>query len=107
MQLSYRDLRDHTILQLEGDLDYLGIRELKSAILRVAREKTKNIILDLRYVDFMDSAGMGMLVSVNKELISNTGKIGLLNVSDDIFNLLKLATVDTIIRIYHHEDDID
>ncbi len=107
MQISYRDLREHTIIMLEGDLDYTGIRELKSAILKVAHEKSKNIILDFRYVSFIDSSGMGMLVSVNKELIGITGKIGLIHVSDDILNLLKMATVDKIVKLYNDEDDID
>ena len=107
MKISYRDLREHIIIMLEGDLDYTGIRELKSAILKVAREKSKNIILDFRYIYFIDSSGMGMLVSVNKELIGITGKIGLIHVSDDILNLLKMTTVDAIVKLYNEEDDID
>lgn len=92
---------------LEGDLDYTGIRELKSAILKVTREKSKNIILDFRHVYFIDSSGMGMLVTVSKELIGTTGKIGLINVSDEILNLFKMTTVDKIVKLYNDEDEID
>jgi len=94
-------------MMLEGDLDYTGIRELKSAILKMAREKSKNIILDFRLVSFIDSSGMGMLVSVSKELLGITGKIGLIHVSDDILNLFKMTTVDKIVKLYDDEDDLD
>ncbi|MBN2158769.1 MAG: STAS domain-containing protein [Spirochaetes bacterium] len=106
MHITYRDLRDHRIVMLKGDMDYMSIREVKDTILRMIGEGAKSIILDLAQVDFMDSAGMGMLVSVNKEMIRNGGTTGLINVSEEIFNLLKLATVDTIIRIYNNEDEI-
>lgn len=106
MEVSYRDLRDHKILMLKGEMDYFNNRELRGIISKLIHEKTINIILDLKDVTFVDSAGMGLLINVNKELNKYNGKIGLINLSEDILNLIRLATLDKIIPIYHNEDDI-
>jgi anti-anti-sigma factor len=106
MEISYRDLRDHKIIMLKGEMDYCSSRELKDAIYKLIHDKTKSIVLDLKDVTFIDSAGMGLLINVNKKLNNYNGKIGLLNLSEDILNLIKLATLDKIIQIYHNEDDI-
>lgn len=107
MHMSYRDLGEHKVIKLKGEMDYMAVRELKDAILKLIHDNTKSIVLDLKEVYFMDSAGMGMLVSVNKEMIGNNINFGLMNVSDDVFDLLKLATVDAIIKIYNSEDELE
>jgi anti-anti-sigma factor len=106
MEISYRDLRDHTIVMLKGDMDYYCSKELRDAIYKLIHDKTKSIILDLKYVNFIDSAGMGLLLNVNKESNKYNGKVGLLNLSEYILSLIKLATLDRIIPIYNNEDDI-
>jgi anti-sigma B factor antagonist len=106
MKISYRDLRDHKIIMLEGEMDYCCSRELKDVIYKLIHDKTKSIILDLKDVTFIDSAGMGLLINVNKKLNNYNGKVGLLNLSEDILNLIRLATLDKIIQIYHSEDEI-
>ncbi len=106
MEVSYRDLREHKVIMLKGDMDYFCSRELRDVIFKLIHEKTKNIILDLKDVSFIDSAGMGLLINVNKEAKNHNGKLGLLNLSEGILKLIKLATLDKIIHIYHNEDDI-
>lgn len=106
MEVSYRDLRDHKIIILKGEMDYFSNRELRDIIFKLIYGKTKNIILDLKDVTFIDSAGMGLLISVNKELNKYNKKLGLLNLSEGILNLIKLATLDQIIEIHHNEDTI-
>jgi anti-sigma B factor antagonist len=107
MELTYRDLRGHKIVILNGEMDYFSSKDIKDAIFTLIHENTKSIILDLKDVTFIDSAGMGLLINLNREMSNNNGKIALLNLSKDIFSLIKLATLDTIIPIYTNEEDID
>ncbi len=107
MEVTYRDLRGHTIIMLNGEMDYFSSKELREEILQLIREKSKSIILDLKDVSFIDSAGMGLLINLNREMNNTNGRLGLLNLSEDIFSLIKLATLDTIIPIYTSEEDIE
>lgn len=106
MEINHRDLRDHKIIAPKGDLDYFSCKELREVIFSHIQDKTKNIILDLRDVPFIDSAGMGLLITASKELSKINGTIGLLNPSKEILDLMVLATLDKVIRIYDNEDAI-
>jgi len=50
-------------LELVGDLDLSTIDPLKLRLELVERETPEAIIVDLRRVNFMDSMGLGILVS--------------------------------------------
>jgi anti-anti-sigma factor len=106
MEISHKDLSDHKIVILKGELDYFSSRDLRNAIFKLINENAKSIILDLTDVPFIDSAGMGLFITVNKELNKINGKIGLLHPAKDVLDLLVLATLDKIIQIYDSEDDI-
>ncbi len=93
-------------MALKGDLDYFSSKELREVISACIQGKTKKIILDLKDVPFIDSAGMGLLITASKELSKINGTIGLLNPSKEVLDLMVLATLDKVIRIYDNEDDI-
>ncbi len=95
-----RDLGVHKIMKLHGDVDYFSASELKNAIFKLINEKTPSIILDLEDVEYMDSSGIGLIVTAHKVMSNYNGLIGLVNVRDDILVLLKLATVDSILKIF-------
>ncbi|HOT45693.1 MAG TPA: STAS domain-containing protein [Spirochaetota bacterium] len=107
MEVNYRDLGDHKIISLKGEMDYFSSKDIRDEIFKYIHTKTKSIILDLKDVSFIDSAGMGLLINLNREMSNNNGTLGLLNLSEDVFSLIKLATLDTIIPIYTSEEDID
>ncbi|OHD62927.1 MAG: hypothetical protein A2176_04765 [Spirochaetes bacterium RBG_13_51_14] len=96
----------HKILGLHGDVDYFSMSELKNVIFKLINEKIPSIILDMRDVEYMDSSGIGLIVTAHKAMHAYNGTIGLINVHEDIMLLLKLATVDSFLKIYNNEDDI-
>ena len=106
MEIDYKDINEHKIMILHGDMDYFSVSELKNALFKLIHEKTKSIILDLSNVEYIDSSGIGLLINANKVMSSYNGKIGLLNIPSDVLHLLKLSTIDTIISIYKSEKDI-
>jgi len=106
MEINHRNLRDHKIIAPKGDLDYFSSKELREVIFSHIQDKTKNIVIDLKDVPFIDSAGMGLLITASKELTKINGSIGLLNPSKEVLDLMILATLDKVIRIYDNENDI-
>jgi anti-anti-sigma factor len=106
MEIDYRDLKEHKIMILNGDMDYFSVSELKNALFKLIHEKTNSIILDLTNVEYIDSSAIGLLVNAHKVMNGYNGRIGLVNLPDDILNLIKLSTADTIIAIYKNEEEI-
>jgi anti-sigma B factor antagonist len=106
MDIDYKDLNEHKIMVLHGDMDYFSVSELKNALFKLIHEKTKSIILDLSNVEYIDSSGIGLLVNANKVMSNYQGSIGLVNIPSEVMHLLKLSTIDTVIPIYKTERDI-
>lgn len=106
MNIHYKDIRDHKIIILDGDIDYFCVSELKNAIFKLINDRTPSIILDLNSVEYMDSSGIGLIVTAYKVMSQYGGKMSLMNVRDDVMMLLKLTTIDTLMRIYNNEQEI-
>ncbi len=106
MVIKNRTRGEHRIIDVDGDVDYFSISELKNGLFALINDRAESIILDLEDVEYMDSSGIGLIVTAYKVMLGYGGKIALLHVHEDILALLKLATVDTIMKIYESENDI-
>jgi anti-sigma B factor antagonist len=56
------------VLSVAGVVDMLTAPELEQAIATAAKESPRGVIVDLGAVDFLASAGMGILVAAREEL---------------------------------------
>jgi anti-sigma B factor antagonist len=106
MEIDYRDLGDHKIIELNGDIDYFCVSDLKNAVFKLINDRIPSIILDLNHVAYMDSSGIGLIVTAHKVMNQYGGRISLMNAQEDVLMLLKLATVDTLLKIYKSEKEI-
>ncbi|WP_194715180.1 STAS domain-containing protein [Noviherbaspirillum soli] len=70
----------------------------KEAVLKLVQAGDKRIVLDLEGVDFMDSSGLGALVSVLKGL-GGSGALGVCNVQGGVQSLFKLTRMDKVFTI--------
>ena len=92
---------------MAGEIDHYQIDIFKKAVYELADSDANSIIIDLKNVTFIDSSGIGVLVSGYKKIAARRGHFGLLNVGNDIYALLKLSTIDKVIPIYNSEEDLD
>jgi anti-anti-sigma factor len=106
MVINYRDFGEHKIIVLNGDIDYFCVSELKNAVFKYINDRIPSIILDLNNVEYMDSSGIGLIITAHKVMHQYGGRISLLNAQDEVMTLLKLATVDTLMKIYENEHEI-
>lgn len=106
MEIRLRTRGEHRIVEVDGDIDYFSVSELKNSIFSLINDKVRSIILDLKDVEYMDSSGIGLIVTAYKVMNGYGGRIALLHVQEDILALLKLATVDSIMKIYENANDI-
>ncbi|MGC8465126.1 MAG: STAS domain-containing protein [Acidimicrobiales bacterium] len=55
-----------TIVSVEGEIDIASTPELKAMLDSVAMTKPERVVVDLSLVEFLDSTGLGVLVSAFK-----------------------------------------
>ena len=104
MTASTRLVGGVTIVDLSGRIvlgdGSAGLRDL---VRDLAREGTKKILLNLRNVDYIDSSGLGELVSAFTSMRSAGGVLKLLNLSKRVQALLQITKLSTVFEITDDE----
>jgi len=106
MEIEYKKLGEHKVLQLSGEIDLYNVSELKKALFNITDGQFPSVIVDLKYVNYMDSSGIGALVAGQKKMKAHNGSFALVNIHDDVLNILRLATLDRFFKIYEDENEL-
>ena len=68
------------------------------------KQGKKKVIIDLSKVDWMNSTGLGILISALTTLKKNQGELKLANVTDKIQSLLTITKLVTVFETYDSVD---
>ncbi len=106
MDIQFKDMGEHKIILVSGEVDLYNVSELKKALFSITDGKHSSVIVDMSNVNYMDSSGIGALVAGQKKMRAHNGKFALMKIHEDVLNILKLATLDKFFKIYDSEDEI-
>ncbi len=99
MSLTVSKHGDIVIVDIEGQLIVSNRQELKQRVLDEAEGGARKIVVDFARTGYIDSAGLGVLVSLAKRLRELGGDIRLANLNDDLQTLFELTKLDTLFQI--------
>src|ERR1700730_9707408 len=104
MTASTRFVGGVTIVDLSGRIalgeESTGLRDLTR---NLVKEGIKKILLNLRNVDYIDSSGLGELVSAFTSMRSQGGDLKLLNLTKRVRTLLQITKLLTVFDITDDE----
>jgi|SRR5437763_15538443 anti-sigma B factor antagonist len=104
LNIRERQAGDVTILDLEGKITIgEGSVSLRSAIRRLIEEGKKKILLNLAGVGYVDSSGIGELVSSYTTINREGGQLKLLKLTQKIKDLLTITKLLTVFDVYDDE----
>lgn len=91
-----------SILVLEGRITIGdGDVEMREAIMGLVELGQTRILLDMARVSYMDSSGVGELLSCLTKVMDKGGHLKLLNISTKIKNLLHIAQILSVFEYYN------
>src|SRR3954463_12458408 len=104
--ISERQAGDVTILDLSGKVTIgEGSVALRTTIRRLLGEGKKKILLNLGGVGYIDSSGIGELVSSFTAINKEGGQLKLLNLTQKLQDLLGITKLLTVFDVYENESD--
>jgi anti-sigma B factor antagonist len=104
INISERQAGDVTILDLNGKVTIgEGSVALRNAIRRLLGEGKNKILLNLGGVGYIDSSGIGELVSSFTAVNKEGGTLKLLNLTQKIQDLLAITKLLTVFDVYDSE----
>jgi anti-sigma B factor antagonist len=92
-----------TLVVLRGDLDLSTAPELRECLVKLIDDGAR-IVIDLEAVDFLDSAGLGILVGGLKRARSHGGELELVCTGQDVLKPLEITGLDRVFTIHPGRD---
>src|ERR1700748_1219179 len=104
MKVSTRQVDGVTILELSGRLTLgQGSVTLRDTIRDLVAKGSTKILLNLGNVDYIDSSGVGELVSAFTSVKNAGGELKLLNLTQKVRDLLQITKLYTVFDV--HDDE--
>jgi anti-anti-sigma factor len=93
-------------IEIAGDLDAKGALALEKLMEDLIDKEICQVVLDLKGVSFISSAGIGMLIGFTSTLRDEGGEVWLTHVSQQVLSVLSLLNLDDFFVIKESEEDI-
>jgi anti-sigma B factor antagonist len=104
MKVSSRQVNGVTIVDLSGRITLgEGSAVLRDTVRELMRTGQKQILLNLADVSYIDSSGIGELVSAFTSLRNQGGDLKLLNLTKKVHDLLQITKLYTVFDITDDE----
>jgi len=89
----------------EERLDAHNSEDLKAEVNKVFAADSKNIIVDLKDVRFIDSSGLGVLVSGFKNASTRQGSLKLCGLQTQVKSMFELTRLHRVFDIFQTVDE--
>lgn len=99
-------IEDKTLIfEITEELDHHASERIrKRADYEIQRFMPKRVIIDFKKVNFMDSAGIGLIIGRYKQTETYGGKLELINVSEKLKKIFDMSGILKIIEIADDEN---
>jgi anti-sigma B factor antagonist len=106
MSISTHEKNGVVILEPEGKI--MGgpeATELRNRLYELISTDNKKVVIDLGHVEWMNSTGLGILISGMTSLRNNEGELKLSNISEKVANLFEITKLNNVFDSYDSADD--
>lgn len=99
MSFNMRRFGEVTVVEVAGQLIVGNRQELKRMILAEVEAGTRRFVVDFALTGYIDSSGLGILVSLSKKIREAGGRLRLSSLNDDLRTLFELTKLHTLFEI--------
>ena len=99
MSFTLKKTGDVVVVDVEGQLIVGNRQELKQKVLDELEKGERKFLIDFAQTGYIDSSGLGVLVSLSKKIREHGGELRLADLNDDLQTLFELTKLDTLFQI--------
>jgi len=100
MSFSLEHSNDVTIVTVQGQLVVTNRQEFKQMVLDAMEQGARTVIVDFTDASYIDSSGLGALVSLSRRLRDAGGDLRLVGLSDELRTLFELTRLDALFPLF-------
>ena len=86
-------------------LDESNIQEMGRELFTLVGDDNTKLLLNFNNVEFLSSAALGKLITLNKKVKANSGQLKLSNIRPEIYEVFAITRLNKLFEI--HDDEAD
>ena len=94
-------------VQPSGILDSTKANDFRGEINNLVKTGANIILIDLKDVTFVDSSGLGALVSALKTVRSSGGKLCICSINEQVRMLFELTSMDRVFDVFANRSEFE
>jgi anti-sigma B factor antagonist len=94
-----KDKSGIVVVGVDGQLIVGNRQELKQKVLEALDGGARKFVVDFAKTGYIDSSGLGVLVSLSKKIREQGGELRLAGLNEDLQTLFELTKLDTLFAI--------
>ena len=94
-----KDPKGVVVIGVDGQLIVGNRHELKTQVTEALDRGERRFLVDFTKTGYIDSSGLGVLVSLSKRVRESGGELRLAGLNDDLKTLFELTKLDTLFAV--------
>ncbi len=99
MEIIIKEEPEKILITINGDIEMMTIKTFKDKLFELGHNIEKDISIDLSNVDYIDSSGVGVLISLFKLQKKKGKNLVISKVSAKVLNVLKLSSLSDVFEM--------
>ncbi len=99
MNIEIKESNAQVNVIVNGDIEMMTIKEFKEKLFDLGQNVDKDVELDLSNVDYIDSSGVGVLISLMKLQKKKGKNLKISKVSSQVMNVLQLSSLSDVFNL--------
>lgn len=91
---------DCAVLRVNGEVDLATAPRLREALTSLVTEGHLRVVVDLSGTDFLDSTGLGALVTGLKRVRAKGGEMRVVCTSERVAKVFEITSLDRVLPLY-------
>lgn len=105
MKVKVEEKRGATVIRCEGSLDANTVSDFKKETLQLLNSGSVKIIIDGSKLDFVDSMGLGSLISLLRKVKQQDGDVMIANLTDDVKTIFEITRLHKLFRVFDNIEE--
>lgn len=85
-------------ITIKGPMELHTIKEFQNKVIELDTAAPRDIVLDIRDVEYIDSTGISVLITLNRQQKKNGKSLKIMNASQRVANLLELSSLSELLQ---------
>lgn len=100
MQVEIKEKGEISIVEITGEIDLYNAPEIKETIQKLSDMHKFKVVVDMKDVSYIDSSGIGAMISSLTGLKRHRGGLKLANLTGPVKKVFELTKLNSFFEIY-------